>query len=670
MGNKLTNFKKKWTLRLIAVITICGLNARAQNSDRWHFSGSSGIEWSVNNKNAHSDRIEMSGTHISAVINYGVSDDGNLVLKKHLAFPMLRTIPNNTFGNLAVDFDDFRQLRITAGYMLLSEQPKDFRISDGSLSIVSTTNTPITVTRTIFPSIDKAALIESIQLDNKSVSPVHIVIDNQMNDIHTDASKGVYGSYEIKAQLKGSDSCTILPGDHYVFAIVYSGRKACDEPYNYSPDFEQEKRMKFARDIFSNLVLETPNDTLNREFAFAKLRTTESIFDTKGGLLHSPGGGFYAAIWANDQAEYANPFFPFLGNMNGNEAAINSFRLFAEYMNPQFKPIPSSIIAEGDGYWNGAGDRGDMAMIAYGASRFALASGKEETAKELWPLISWCLTYLEKQETDAGVIRSDADELEGRFPAGKINLSTNSLAYGAYISASRLATSLNQAQLASSYNHKASLLRTAIERYFGAEVQGFKTYRYYDGDIKLRSWICLPLVMGITERKTGTINALFSKYLWTANGILTEAGSNTFWDRATLYAFRGLLANGATDRCMPYVNHYSARRLLGEHVPYPVEAWPEANQRQLAAESALYCRVMTEGLFGITPTGFHSFTMAPWLPKGWNSMKLKNIKAFDRTFDIDIERQGIKEVVCVTVHGKKAICKQWDRKQTLSIELP
>ena len=35
-------------------------------------------------------------------------------------------------------------------------------------------------------------------------------------------------------------------------------------------------------------------------------------------------------------------------------------------------------------------DRGDMAMIAYGASRFALAYGDKSTAKELWPLIEWC----------------------------------------------------------------------------------------------------------------------------------------------------------------------------------------------------------------------------------------------------------------------------------------
>ncbi len=136
--------------------------------------------------------------------------------------------------------------------------------------------------------------------------------------------------------------------------------------------------------------------------------------------MHGPGGynKYLAAIWANDQAEYINPFFPFLGNTAGNESAMNAFRHFAAYMNPEYKPIPSSIIAEGRGFWNGAGDRGDAAMIAYGAGRFALASGNGQWAAELWPLISWCLEYCYRNTTAQGVIASDTDELEGRFPAG------------------------------------------------------------------------------------------------------------------------------------------------------------------------------------------------------------------------------------------------------------
>jgi len=79
---------------------------------------------------------------------------------------------------------------------------------------------------------------------------------------------------------------------------------------------------------------------------------------------------------------------------------------------------------------------------------------------------------------------------------------------------------------------------------------------------------------------------------------------------------------------------------LGEHVPYPVEAYPEGSQRHLSAESGLYCRVYIEGLFGMRPTGFNSFNCTPRLPKGWKQMSLKNIHAFDTVFDLRIVRQN------------------------------
>ena len=65
-----------------------------------------------------------------------------------------------------------------------------------------------------------------------------------------------------------------------------------------------------------------------------------------------------------------------LGYDIGNRSALNAFRHFARFMNAEYRPIPSSIIAEGDDIWNGAGDRGDAAMIAYGAARYALARGE------------------------------------------------------------------------------------------------------------------------------------------------------------------------------------------------------------------------------------------------------------------------------------------------------
>lgn len=68
------------------------------------------------------------------------------------------------------------------------------------------------------------------------------------------------------------------------------------------------------------------------------------------------------------------------------------------------------------------------------------------------------------------------------------------------------------------------------------------------------------------------------------DGLLTAQGSTTFWDRSTLYALRGIYAAGMADIATEKLKYYSARRLLGDHVPYAIEAWPEGSQRHLSAE--------------------------------------------------------------------------------------
>jgi hypothetical protein len=298
-----------------------------------------------------------------------------------------------------------------------------------------------------------------------------------------------------------------------------------------------------------------------------------------------------------------------------------------------------------------------------------MALGDRGTAEELWPSIQWCLEYCRRKTTAEGVVASDSDELEGRFPAGKANLSTSCLAYGGLRAAADLARALGKdASVAEEYERRAAALREAIERVFGAEVEEFHTYRYYDGNTVLRAWICLPLTMGLFERAPGTIAALFSPRLWTADGLATQAGEQTFWDRSTLYALRGVLFAGETETAMRYLREYTRRRLLGEHVPYAVEAYPEGGQRHLSAESALYCRVITEGLFGITPTGLRSFTCAPRLPAGWDRMALRDVKAFGRTFDLVAERE--KGGVRVAVEGGGAVRSfLWDGKEPLTVDL-
>lgn len=641
---------------LLSLLWISCISASA--ADRWTINSAGGITWQVNEKIPHEDHIEMSGLKVSTVLRYGVDANGAFMLNRSMVWPMLRTIPNNTHASLMRRFAwNVTDMVEVNGQSLLNEKVKDITLN-GTMVVRSEYMLPrqgkLELTRVLFPSVSSPAFCEKYTLRNAGESVVSVEIPSSRSVVETDAAKGVDGTYKLVATIAGQTARQLQPGEELTFSATFAGYKKNENEQVFDIDRELQARQSLIAGFWDNLVLETPDPVINTMFAFAKIRGAESIYDTKGGLMHGPGGeSYYAAIWANDQAEYINPFFPYLGYEIGNRSALCSYEHFARFMNPEYKPLPSSIIAEGIDVWAGAGDRGDAAMVAYGASRYALSRGDKGEAEKLWPLIEWTLEYCRRNLNEGGVVASDADELEGRFPAGKANLCTSSLYYDALRSAAYLGKDLGKpaSQLAG-YIKQAATLKKNIDSYFGGTVEGFNTYQYYEGNDVLRSWICIPLTVGIYDRKDATIQALFSPRLWTENGLLTQAGSETFWDRSTLYALRGVYSCGETEKATDYLKFYSGQRLLGEHVPYAIEAWPEGSQRHLSAESGLYCRIITEGLFGIRPTGLHSFVFTPRLPQEWDHMDLRKICAFGKVFDIEVKRAGGKLQVAVTTGGK------------------
>ena len=643
-------------------------------AQRWALNAEGGITWQVRPGDApHSDHIEMSGLQVSTVVRYGVDANGAFLLNRGMVWPLLRTIPNNTHASLMRKMGWNPLENVLVGNAQLREQVQGISL-DGTMTVRSlcpVRGGEVELTRVLFPSTSLPAFCEKYTLKNLGDKPVPVEASNVRSEILTPKERGVAGTYHLIQSLTGGFSRQLQPGEEVSFYVTTAGFKEGET--EVVPDVEKElqARKSLIQTFWSSLVFDSPDPVINTMFAFAKIRGAESIYQTAGGLMHGPGGeSYYAAIWANDQAEYINPFFPFLGYDKGNGSALNSYKHFARFMNDAYKPIPSSIIAEGTDIWNGAGDRGDAAMIAYGAGRYALARGDRSEAEQLWPLIEWCLEYCRRQLNEQGVVASDADELENRFPAGDANLCTSSLYYDALNSAVYLGKALKKpGKQTSQYAREAKQLKENIEKYFGATVEGFETYQYYDGNDILRSWICIPLTVGIYDRAEATIAALFSPRLWTENGLLTQAGSETFWDRSTLYALRGVYAAGETEKATEYLKFYSAQRLLGEHVPYAIEAWPEGNQRHLSAESGLYCRIITEGMFGIRPTGFRSFTMTPRLPAEWDHISLKSVRAFGSDFDISVVRDGEKLAVSVTSGEKVVLKKTIKEGQTLTVSL-
>lgn len=619
----------------------------------------------------YSDHIEMSGEMVSFVTRWNVDAKKNFSQERSLVFPMLRTIPNNTHASLMyrVQTDIVSMLGINN---LAPVQLGSKKVSiNGALQVVNQygigiVNTGaarkrapspvVEVTTTIFPSTTLPMMCELYEVKNITGRTLTVAVPEFVQKLKTDPAKGVDGTYIIQSEVYGSGTYKIEPGKSIEFGAAFQAYREKGEKA-IKPDVKAEyaKRMAYiANSIDGALVLETPEKVIDTEFRFSKIRASESICRTKGGLMHAPGGeSYYAAIWCNDQSEYVSPFFPYMGYQTGNESALNCYKLFARYMNDEYKHIPSSIIAEGIDTWGGAGDRGDAAMNAHGATRYLLARGDKEEAKQLWPFIKWCLEYTRRQLNDAGVPRSDADELEGRFPSGEANLCTATLYYDGLVNAAYLAPLVGEGKLAATYKKQAAELKKNINKYFSANVSGYETYRYYDGNTVLRSWICMPLVFGFKERAQGTIDALYSDKLCTVDGLLTAEGDVTFWDRSTLYALRGVYVVGAADKATKQLLDYSNRRLLGTHVPYPIEAWPEGSQRHLSAESGLYCRIITEGLFGIHPTSFNSFNLTVQLPSAWNEMALRHVKLFGGDFDIEVTRKSDTRAQVIIKNGKK-----------------
>jgi hypothetical protein len=637
---------------------------------RWKLGDDISTFWPVKDDGRlpHEDFIEQGGLKAGQVVNYAIDEKRNLRLRRSVIWPGLRLKPNLVHDTLVHAYGPEADPAITIDKSPAPPVAIDRVVLDGTLKFEGTLGQDLSVVRTTFPSRSEPVAIDSWTLRN--IGKETKVINVAPLAIHHEIP-GPYGMNLLDVSSSAPASTSLAPGQEIRFLVIFAGRLA-NEP-KVTGDFrsEEKKRRDYVASLQGNLRLETPQPTLNRAFAFSKIRLAEAINSTRAGLLLAPGGlAYYAACWANDNVEYAGPFFPFLGDAIGNQATFNTYQLFQSYMKPDYGKMPSAIVAEGTSTWTGAGDRGDAAMFAYGCSRFCLALGDRATAEKLWHGITWALEYCERRKTADGVIASESDELEHRFPSGPANLATSSLCYGGLRSAADLARSLGRTDQAKIYDRRAGELAQAIEKYFGATVEGFETYRYYDGNEILRAWICLPLCMGLMDRREATLSALFSPRLWTPDGLATQAGERTFWDRSTLYGLRGAFQAGDTTRALNFLTAYTNRRLLGEHVPYPVEAWPEGGQRHLSSENALYCRIFTEGLFGILPTGLNSFRCTPHLPREWPSMALRGIRAFNRNFDVVVSRRGTLPHLTVTQNNRVVFEKDLAEGASADITLP
>lgn len=572
------------------------------------------------NFEGHSDRIETGGEQVACVITYGVKC-GEPYYKRQFAFPNFRTQPNNTCATYYPETD---------------KSPIAFQTNetfkrvefDGVLSVYSRAG-ELTVARRFFPSVELPVFYEQVELCNSGTEEVSPKWE-ELKRIDVRLTCEGYVNFECSCP---APCRPIGAGERLTLTFAYTARYANkDIPRENAP---LEKRRARVKEVLLQCDITTGNDTVDTMFAFSKLRAAEGLCRTFKGLIHNPGGlAYYAAIWCNDQCEYVAPWFAFTGDKKEAEAIENIYGWYYPYFNDEYLPIPSSIICGGTDNFGCAGDRGDAEMYLYGLSRVLLTQGRlpDDNQKKA---LDWCVEYIRRNITEDGVVYSDSDELENRLSSG-INLNTSSLAYGGLGNYAVLLKRMGKLNEAEEITALQSALGNAVEKYFGGEVAGYKTYRYHKGCDVIRAWNCLPVYMGITNRAKDTLKSIDEK-LWTDGSCRSTEGENTLWGRSALYYLATLFRADEKEKAWARLKEYSETRLLGEHVPYAVEAYPEGGMRQLSAESGLFCRVFTDGLLNV---GFDEkgYTINAQLPEEVKQVTVKNIYLNGKSENIDVKR--------------------------------
>lgn len=518
---------------------------------------------------------------------------------------------------------------------------------DGMLTVVYPASEGIVATRTVYPSLRNPVVADEWQLRNVTDKP--LTVDFKMSAKVTAATENTL----LVWTGQGQASTVVKPGGIVSFASCLRARLKAGPDTNSAVNVAAEHA---ARHALTEAAwhgpgrLETPEPLLDQAFALQKLHVLECPIETvKGMIVHNGSLRYSPGIWANDPVEYSSPLFPFFGDAELNRASMGMYRVWLDHCRQKgIVPFPGSF--EGMALKLTQRERGDDAMVLYGLSKFLLFQGDRAAAEEMWLLMEFAAASVLSHTTADGIIASETDEMEDRYPTGTANLSTSSLAYGGYRLAARLAQSLGK-PVAAEFDQRAEALRKGIESYFGAEVEGFKTYRYYKENTTLRGWILLPLAMGITERQEATVAVLTSDKLWphrlAGADILAESTRPTEWGRETYYALRVLFKAGRTEEALNLTKRVVKAQIFGDKGPYPDE-----DAIDMLCPGSLYPRVFTEGMFGIVPTGLASFECTPWLPAEWPRMVLRDVRAFGHAWDLVVERDGDQQKVSVSSGGK------------------
>ncbi len=200
----------------------------AESTDRWVLEPDAAIAWHVGEdaRLPHEDHIEMSGRLVSVIVPYGTDERGRLRLSRHVVWPTLRPIPNDTNASLSHTWGSEARPEVHVDGRPIGEERVQALRFDGVLTIETATDVGVSVRRVLFPTRAKRIVLERWTVTNASESTVTVSVSPFANSA---ASSGVYGDYVMEARSDWSGDERLQPGASRTFAVTFAGRLASEQ---------------------------------------------------------------------------------------------------------------------------------------------------------------------------------------------------------------------------------------------------------------------------------------------------------------------------------------------------------------------------------------------------------------------------------------------------------
>ena len=282
-----------------------------------HYLGNGKIIWNVikDKKLPHYDHIEFASDNAAGILSYGADKNGKLKLFLHAIYPQLRLNPNNTYGSFFANFE--------TSYNLFSGENSDeekllrIEIDEFGITLISKTKR-LEITRSYVSSKRSFAVSEKISIKNIYGKDLELKVANLNGLKYSEKDKGYQGKvyrYGCKIILNNKERTAFTtPLAEKATKTFYAVYFAEEKRKTYDPETDFLDRENYVNTMKECLSIITPDDTVNKLCEMAKVRACESIFKTKNGYMHAPGGGhYYAAVFTNDQGEYIMPYFGYCG---------------------------------------------------------------------------------------------------------------------------------------------------------------------------------------------------------------------------------------------------------------------------------------------------------------------------------------------------------------------